>query len=94
MALRCGIPSLVIPFGYDQPDNGARMERLGVARVVPRHRLTARVLVKGLRTMLEEDGMKSRARCLARRIDPETDMRRSVEAIENAAKSRKSHCVG
>lgn len=33
-ALAAGVPQLVVPFSYDQPDNGARLERLGVARMI------------------------------------------------------------
>ena len=33
-ALRAGRPMLVVPFAHDQPDNAARVRRLGVARVV------------------------------------------------------------
>jgi UDP:flavonoid glycosyltransferase YjiC (YdhE family) len=35
-ALRAGRPMLVTPFSHDQPDNAARAERLGVARVLYR----------------------------------------------------------
>ena len=35
-ALRAGRPMLVVPFAHDQPDNAARAERLGVARVLYR----------------------------------------------------------
>lgn len=39
-ALRSGRPQVVVPFGNDQFDNAWRAERLGVARVVPRPRLS------------------------------------------------------
>ena len=43
-ALAAGRPMLVVPFAHDQPDNGARVERLGVARVLyPQHYSPARV---------------------------------------------------
>lgn len=32
-----GIPMLVVPFAHDQHDNGARVERLGVARTIARN---------------------------------------------------------
>ena len=35
-ALRAGVPMLVVPFAHDQPDNAARVRRLGVARVLSR----------------------------------------------------------
>jgi UDP:flavonoid glycosyltransferase YjiC (YdhE family) len=34
-ALAAGIPQLVMPLGFDQFDNAARLERLGVAATLP-----------------------------------------------------------
>jgi rhamnosyltransferase subunit B len=34
-ALHAGKPMLVVPHGFDQPDNAARLQRLGVAHVLP-----------------------------------------------------------
>lgn len=34
-ALHAGKPMLVVPHGFDQPDNAARLQRLGVAEVLP-----------------------------------------------------------
>ncbi len=35
-ALRSGRPMLVMPYAFDQPDNAARLERLGVGRTIRR----------------------------------------------------------
>ncbi|MEO6909079.1 MAG: glycosyltransferase [Abditibacteriaceae bacterium] len=44
-AMRAGKPMLVVPFSHDQPDNAARLERLGVAsRLIRRHFSTARAI--------------------------------------------------
>ncbi|MGB3555308.1 MAG: nucleotide disphospho-sugar-binding domain-containing protein [Jannaschia sp.] len=40
-ALRSGRPQLVVPVGGDQPDNAARLVRMGVAVTVPIERFTA-----------------------------------------------------
>ncbi len=34
-ALFAGVPSLVVPHGFDQHDSAARLQRLGVAEVLP-----------------------------------------------------------
>ena len=41
-ALAAGRPMLVVPFAFDQPDNAARLQRLGVARAIPRKHYTAK----------------------------------------------------
>jgi len=33
-AMRAGRPALIVPFAYDQPDNAARLARLGIARTI------------------------------------------------------------
>lgn len=35
-ALRAGIPQLIRPYAFDQFDNGARIEQLGVGRTIPK----------------------------------------------------------
>ena len=34
--LRAGVPTLIVPFAFDQPDNAAHAERLGTSRTLPR----------------------------------------------------------
>ncbi|MEO6053797.1 MAG: glycosyltransferase [Chthoniobacterales bacterium] len=81
-ALRAGIPSLVIPFGFDQPDNGFRLKRLGVARVLHRDRVSRKSLVKNLNTILKNSAMTARARTFAGKIHPEFELNASIDAIE------------
>ncbi|UWQ16359.1 glycosyltransferase [Jannaschia sp. M317] len=81
-ALRAGRPQLVVPVGGDQPDNAARLERLGVARSLSAKRFSgargAAALTELLerfdynavaalaRTITEEDGAAFAARLLER----------------------------
>ena len=51
-ALASGVPQLVTPFTHDQPDNAARMKRLGVAEVVPAASYTADSAIPRLRKLL------------------------------------------
>jgi UDP:flavonoid glycosyltransferase YjiC (YdhE family) len=84
-ALRAGIPSLVIPFGFDQPDNAERLRGLGVARVLPRKRVSASALAAHLDALLATPGIGVRARELAQRIRPGADLTAAVESIERIA---------
>jgi rhamnosyltransferase subunit B len=38
--LAAGVPQIVMPLSFDQPDNAARLQRLGVADVLPPHKFT------------------------------------------------------
>ena len=83
MALRSGIPSLVIPFAYDQPDNAERLRGLGVARTLKRSRVSAGSLMSNLKQILDSHRMREAARQLADRITPDADLDRTIRALEN-----------
>jgi len=81
-ALRAGIPSLIVPFGFDQPDNAERLRRLGVGRILRRDRVSCETLVTGLRELLATPALAARAREFSRLVQPEGDLNRSLDAIE------------
>jgi UDP:flavonoid glycosyltransferase YjiC (YdhE family) len=61
-ALCAGIPQLILPMAWDQPDNAERVRRLGAgARLGPRHR-TALHLARELARLMNPE---VRARCRA-----------------------------
>ena len=93
-ALRAGRLSLIVPFGYDQPDNAERMRRLGVARILPRHRVSAQTIAAGLKALLADPNATRRARELAAGMRPETDLRHSLEAIENLVRPGRTRTIG
>jgi UDP:flavonoid glycosyltransferase YjiC (YdhE family) len=53
-ALRAGKPMIVVPWSHDQPDNGMRIQKLGVGRVIPRSRYRADRAARELETILGE----------------------------------------
>lgn len=52
-ALAAGVPQLIIPRAHDQPDNAARLTRLGVAAVLRYGNFSAANAVQKLRALLE-----------------------------------------
>ncbi|MEO6798587.1 MAG: glycosyltransferase [Rhodanobacter sp.] len=60
-ALRAGRPMLVVPHGFDQPDNAVRLGRLGVAEILPAKRYRAGRAVDLLRRLLHEPHYRQRA---------------------------------
>ena len=53
-ALRAGRPMLVVPHGFDQFDNAARLQRLGVAQVLHASSYSADTAIPLLRDLLED----------------------------------------
>ena len=52
-ALRAGRPQIVVPVGGDQPDNAARLVRMGVAATVPARRFRAARAARALSRVIE-----------------------------------------
>lgn len=50
--LRAGIPTLIVPFAFDQPDNAAHAALLGGSRTLPRAKYRARRVAKELDMLL------------------------------------------
>jgi UDP:flavonoid glycosyltransferase YjiC (YdhE family) len=60
-ALAAGVPQLVTPSAYDQPDNAARLERLGVGASLPPRKYLGRTVAEKLTSLLASP--KVRASC-------------------------------
>lgn len=60
-ALRAARPTLIMPYSHDQPDNAARVERLGVSRTIPRNKYFATRVVKELSILLENHNYATKA---------------------------------
>jgi UDP:flavonoid glycosyltransferase YjiC (YdhE family) len=67
-ALAAGIPQLVVPHAHDQPDNAARLGRLGVARTLEAARYRQRKIVPMLRELLENSEVRDRCAKTAKRF--------------------------
>ncbi len=80
--LRSGRPMLVVPFSQDQPDNAARVVRLGVARSIPQSRYTAQRAASELRSLLEEPSYALKAKDVGLRVRAEDGVSKACDAIE------------
>jgi rhamnosyltransferase subunit B len=80
-ALASGRPMLVVPHSHDQPDNAARCERLGVARVMARARYRADRAARSLRALLGDGAVCARAAELGARISAERGAATAADAI-------------
>jgi UDP:flavonoid glycosyltransferase YjiC (YdhE family) len=60
--IAAGIPQLVMPLGFDQPDNATRLERLGVGSWLRRSRFTPARVADALESLLQSASIQSRCR--------------------------------
>jgi UDP:flavonoid glycosyltransferase YjiC (YdhE family) len=82
-ALAAGRPMLVVPFAFDQPDNAARLQRLGVARTIQRKHYTAQRAHSELQSLLTEPAYAATAAEVAHKIAQEDGVRTASDAIES-----------
>jgi len=82
-AIRAGKPALVVPFVLDQPDVADRARRLGVARVLPRARVTAESLARELERLLADTEVERRAAALGEKIRAEDGAAAAAKAVES-----------
>jgi UDP:flavonoid glycosyltransferase YjiC (YdhE family) len=80
--LRAGVPQLVMPYSHDQPDNAARCERLGVARIISRDRYNGETAAAELRELLSDAAYKTNAVEAAQVVNAEHGTRTACDAIE------------
>jgi len=81
-ALRAGVPQLVVPYSHDQPDNAARVARLGVARVLARDAYGAAGAARELRALLETPSYGEAATRAAQVVRKETGLATACDALE------------
>ena len=81
-ALRAGRPVLIVPSGYDTPDNARRCVELGVARMLPRHRYTVDSVERALSEILDRHGLARRAQEVGSRVRAESGTANACDAIE------------
>lgn len=83
-ALHAGIPQLGVPFANDQPDNAARLERLGVALTVYPSAYRAARVTRALGRLLAEPRYRQRAETIAAVVRTEHGAETAADSLERA----------
>ena len=85
-ALRAGVPQLVMPFSHDQPDNAARLQRLGVATTLTRTNYHASSAAATIHQLLSNSDYARRAHTIGAQIQGENGPVTACESLENTLK--------
>lgn len=81
--LRAGIPSVILPFSFDQAFWGKRVHELGVGpEPVPQKNLAAGELARAIQQAVTQPEMNRRARQLGESLRAEDGVGRAVRAIQ------------
>jgi rhamnosyltransferase subunit B len=81
-ALRAGRPMLVVPYGWDQPDNAMRMERLGTGLHLPRKKYTVDTATAAIKRLLDEPQFSAVSAEIGSRVREENAVGSACTAIE------------
>lgn len=81
--LRAGKPMIITPFGFDQPDNAARMKRLGVSRTIHRRHYTEQAVIGELERLLADNAYTIAAQQAAQTMAGEDAVATACRLIED-----------
>jgi rhamnosyltransferase subunit B len=85
--LGAGLPQLVVPRAFDQPQTAIRVRRLGVARTLPWARATAERLARELGAVLGDGDYRDAAVAVQDRLAGEDGLRNAIAAVDSALRS-------
>lgn len=81
--LRAGVPTVIVPFLFDQPFWGAQIKALGLGpEPVPQKHLTAERLAHAIRIAVTDAGIRQRARSCGEAIRAEDGLGNAVKIIK------------
>ena len=82
-ALRAGVPQLVMPYAFDQPDNATRVERMGVGLSIGRRRYAGARAARRLERLLGGAGdYATRAKHIAELVAMEDGLAKACDTVE------------
>jgi rhamnosyltransferase subunit B len=84
-AMKAGIAQAVAPMAYDQPDNAARLARLGVSATLPARRLDGPRLAAALSKLLARPGLNETLAEVSHRFDGKDPLDDTCRLIEEQA---------
>jgi UDP:flavonoid glycosyltransferase YjiC (YdhE family) len=84
---RAGVPTLIVPFAFDQPDNAARAARLGTSRTISRKRYEAGSAARELDLLLTRTQYAAAAKAMSEQLKSENGTAKACDAIERMVHS-------
>lgn len=84
-AIGAGVPQLILAAGGDRPDNGERVQQLGVGRYFPRKRWTSELISRAVIDMLSDSSLRDKAKQCMKMDSPSNKLSGSCELLERLA---------
>ena len=87
--LRAGIPTLIVPFAFDQPDNAAHAARAGGSRTLPRTKYKTSRVANELNLLLSDPDYKNRAEEIGKLVRQENGAAAACDLIEQVLREQR-----
>ena len=81
-AINAGVPHLLVPHGHDQPDNAARVMKIGLGTTIYPEKYKAARVASALKFVLSDSGIKKRCTEFSKKIDSSTALEAACNLIE------------
>jgi len=82
-SLAAGVPQILMPLAHDQPDNAARIEKLGTGVTLPPRRFTGPNLAAQLAALLHNPAIASRCRAVADKLLHENGCEAAADKLQS-----------
>ncbi len=85
-AMKAGCPQLIVPHAFDQPDNGARIARLGLGLTLNKNHYDAAHATSRLLRLLSDSTIRSATTQASAAVQMEDGTNRAADAIEQVCR--------
>lgn len=82
-SLAAGVPQILMPLAHDQPDNAARIEKLGTGTTLPPSRFTGPRLAAQLAALLDNPRITARCRAVAATLAHENGCELAADQLQS-----------
>lgn len=85
--LLAGVPTLIVPFAFDQSDNAEHARRLGTSRTLYRNNYRAARVYKELRKLITQPSYAQNAAAVSKKLKQENGPARAADLIEQVLRA-------
>jgi rhamnosyltransferase subunit B len=93
-ALRAGIPQIIVPDRFDQPDNAVRIATLGLGAAMMKDDQSPESWAELIRHLINDAGTRQRVKAVSKALTNDLALKKSCDLIEELFQHEAGHDVG